>query len=222
MASAADHTGGRSEGDQREIAELCALADDTLDFERQRKLEVRIAASPELRTQYQQQRCAVDLLRTAQSVSAPASLRARIQVPRESRRRFSARPAFTLTAAAALAVLVLALEFVSPIGTPSAPSLSQAAVLATKGSAASAPAPDPDNPSVKLRLRVEKLYFPNWSGRFGWRAAGQRIDHIDGRLTVTVYYASHGRRIAYTIVAAPALAQPRAPVRRVRALTCAR
>ena len=62
---------------------------------------------------------------------------------------------------------------------------------------------------------VGKVYFPDWSARFGWHAVGERVDHLDGRLTVTVYYAWQGRRIAYTIVPAPALARPRAAVRRL-------
>jgi hypothetical protein len=142
-------------------------------------------------------------------------LRARIDGRGTVARRISLRPAHALTLAGALAVVVLALGLVLPRGTPNAPSLSQAAALASRGSDAPAPPPDPNDPSIELGRRIGKIYFPNWSTRFGWRAVGERVDHLDGRLTVTVYYAWHGRRIAYTIVDAPALAQPRAPARRL-------
>jgi hypothetical protein len=47
---------------------------------------------------------------------------------------------------------------------------------------------------------------------------GMRTDRLDGRLAVTVYYAnSRSQWIAYTIVAAPALAQPGTPVHHVNA-----
>jgi hypothetical protein len=96
-----------------------------------------------------------------------------------------------------------------PGGAPGAPSVSQAAALASRGATDLAPLPDASNPAVKLAQSIEEVYFPNWSGRFGWKATGRRIDMIDGRRAVTVYYDWRGNRIAYTIVAAPALAQPR-------------
>jgi hypothetical protein len=68
---------------------------------------------------------------------------------------------------------------------------------------------------VKLARNVEEVYFPNRSSTFGWRAVGRRLDHVNGRLALTVNYQWHGRRVAYTIVAAPALAQPRAAVTHV-------
>jgi hypothetical protein len=39
---------------------------------------------------------------------------------------------------------------------------------------------------------------------------GRRIDHVGGRLAVTVYYQRHQHRVAYTIVSAPALKAPAA------------
>ena len=59
------------------------------------------------------------------------------------------------------------------------------------------------------------MYFPNWARRFGWRAVGERVDQLKGRLAVTVYYTWHSRTVAYTIVNAPALAAPAASVTRL-------
>jgi hypothetical protein len=213
MASAADKNRAGCEPDEREMAELSALADGRVGFVRRRRLEARIAKSPALRACYEEQLRAVEMLRVTRHVRAPPALRARIDGHGAVARRISLRPAYALTLAGAVAIVVLALGLVLPRGTPNAPSLSQAAALASRGSPRSAPPPDPSDPSIELGRRVGKIYFPNWSTRFGWRAVGQRVDHLDGRLTVTVYYAWHGRRIAYTIVAAPALAQPRAAVR---------
>jgi hypothetical protein len=89
--------------------------------------------------------------------------------------------------------------------------VSQAAGLAALGPVGAAPYPDRVTPA-KLETRVEDVYFPNWSARFGWRAIGQRTDRIGGRLAVTVYYDRHGMRLAYTIVGAPTLASPAAQV----------
>jgi hypothetical protein len=43
----------------------------------------------------------------------------------------------------------------------------------------------------------------------GWSATGQRVDHLGRHLAVTVYYRQGDREVAYTILAAPALTQPR-------------
>jgi hypothetical protein len=215
MASAGDKNDAGSEPDERKMAELSVLADGRFGFIRQRRLEARVVTSPALRALYEEQRRAVKILRVTRQVHAPPALRTRIVGDRAVARRISPRPAYAMTLVGALALVVLALSLVLPRGTPNAPSLSQAAALASRGSVGSAPPPDPTDPSTELGRRVGKIYFPNWSSRFGWRAVGQRVDYLDGRLTVTVYYAGHGRRIAYTIVAAPALAQPRATVRRL-------
>jgi len=106
----------------------------------------------------------------------------------------------------AVAALILALVLILPGGTPGAPSLSQAAALASRGPAAPGPVIDADDPShATLDRNVGSVYFPNWGASQGLRATGERTDRIDGRLAVTVYY---GSSIAYTIVAAPALSTP--------------
>ena len=210
MGFAAD----KSEPTPRELAELSALADGTPDPGRRAEVEARIAASPELTALYQRESRVAELMaQTRATVRAPAALRARIAADRPSRTSLGRRRlGYTGALAGALAALVLALVLVLPSGTPGAPSISQAAALAARGATAAAPAPDPSAPQVKLGQNIEEVYFPNWSGRFGWRATGQRSDRIDGRTAITVYYDWKGKRVAYTIVAAPALKAPSAQV----------
>jgi hypothetical protein len=61
-----------------------------------------------------------------------------------------------------------------------------------------------------LDQNVGEVYFPNWGSALGWRAVGARTDQLRGHKAITVYYKARNKRIAYTIVAAPALAQPAA------------
>ncbi|MBV9837195.1 MAG: hypothetical protein JO156_03685 [Solirubrobacterales bacterium] len=198
----------------RELAELSALADGTLDPDRRPQVEARIAASPELTALLERERRAVQALHQARAeVRAPAGLRSRIEAQRPSRRVLQRRRfGYAGSLAGALAAAVLALVLVLPGGTPGAPSVGQAASLATLGPSAPPPAPDPGAPRVKLGRNVEDVYFPNWAQRFGWRPVGERTDRLRGRLAVTIYYDWRSAQIAYTIVAAPALTQPAAPV----------
>lgn len=197
----------------RELRELSALADGTLDPNRREEVAARIAASPELTALYERERRVVEMVRDAGlNVHAPAGLRARIEAQRPkrsvaARRRISYGGAL----AGALAAVVLALVLALPGGTPGAPSVSQAAAVALRGPALAPPAVDPRSPE-KLTTNVGDVYFPNWTGRFGWRPSGQRTDTVNGRPAVTVYYDWRGRRLAYTIVGAPALKTPAAQV----------
>ncbi|MGH2743692.1 MAG: hypothetical protein ACRDN8_14700, partial [Thermoleophilaceae bacterium] len=83
----------------------------------------------------------------------------------------------------------------------------QAAELAARPSEAAAPGPDATRPKL-LDARAEGLAFPNWTEQFGWRATGQRVDEIEGRRAVTVFYAKEGRRIGYTILSGEAIEPP--------------
>jgi anti-sigma factor RsiW len=201
-----------SRGDNpRELADLSALADGTLDPARREEVEARINASPELSALYERERRVVQLLHASNAeIRAPAALRARIDAERPSRAvRTRRRVVFGGSLAAGLAAVALALVLLLPGGAPGAPSVSQAASLAWLGSTAPPPPVDPDNP-VKLGRNVEQVYFPNWRP-VHWLASGQRTDRINGRNAATVYYR-HGEEIAYTIVGAPTL---EAPVARV-------
>lgn len=153
-----------------------------------------------------------NLLRTAaQSERAPESLHARVAAlkderARTPRRTLLPRPAFNFvriampTAAAGAAALVLALG-----GGAGAPSIAQAAALATRAPSAPAPAMDPSDPAKLLTAKVGTLHFPNWQAAAGWRAVGERHDHLGNRAVTTVYYAAGSSRVAYSIVSSPTL-----------------
>jgi hypothetical protein len=197
----------------RELADLSALADGSLDPARRAEVSARIAASLELTALYERERRVVELLHDARaSDRAPAGLRARIEAQRPSRTvRTRRRIGYGGAFAAALAAVALAVTLILPAGSPGAPSVSQAAGLAMLGANVAAPTPDPATPA-KLDSAVDDEYFPNWSERFATPATGARSDRINGRLAITVYYQWRGKQLAYTIVAAPALHEPTARV----------
>lgn len=208
MASSADHR----KPTPAELAELSALADGTLDPARRPEVEARIAASPELSALYERERRVVAALHQARATDrAPERLRARIEATRPSRsvvvrRRF----AYAGGLAGALAAIALALVLVLPGGAPGAPSVSDAAALAARGPTQAPPAPNAASPDTMLDQSVGEVYFPNWSSSLGWRAVGARTDKLGGHQAVTVYYELRNKRIAYTIVSGPPLAQPAA------------
>lgn len=199
-----------------QLADLSALADGSLDPGRRQAVEDRIAGSAQLRTLYERERAAVEMLRRAAAEPAPARLRMRLDAQRSSHdARRGWRGGYAVLAPA-LACAVVALALLLPGGSPGSPSVSQAAQLALRGPAGGAPATDPSDPRSKLAQRVQGLYFPNWSGTLGWRAVGVRSDQLGGRGAVTVYYQRESMRVAYTIVSSPALARPSTPITRVR------
>jgi hypothetical protein len=198
----------------RELAELSALADGSLDPGRRDAVKARIAASPELTELFEREQRVVGMLHEVRGTEhASAGLRARIEASRLSRpAQARRRIVYGGAVATALAAVVLAVVLVLPSGTPGGPSVSQAAALALLAPSAPAPVPDPAEPAIKLGQQVGDVYFPNWTHTFGWKPIGQRSDEIKGRSATTVYYMWNGKRIAYTIVSAPALATPSARV----------
>jgi hypothetical protein len=192
----------------KQLAELSALADGSIDPTRRHAVEQWIARSPHLRALYERERASVELLGLAAAERAPTQLRWRLEGQRPHVAAWPRwNPAYAVLAGA-LAAAIAAVAF----GTPGSPSVSQAAQLALRGPSAPAPAVDPSDPRIKLIRRLQGLYFPNWSGKLGWRPAGVRSDLLGGREAVTVYYQRRGMTVAYTIVAAPALEQPPTPV----------
>ncbi|HEX3615212.1 MAG TPA: hypothetical protein VHU61_01655 [Solirubrobacteraceae bacterium] len=155
----------------------------------------------------------VNLLRAAAlSERAPERLQTHVSALKERsaqrpRRNPLPRRAFNLmrfgmpTAAAGIAALVLALG-----GGAGAPSLAQAAALATRAPTSPAPATDPSDPAKLLTAKVGTLHFPNWRSFGGWRAVGERVDQIGDRTATTVYYSNGSSRIGYSIVSSPKLA----------------
>jgi hypothetical protein len=198
------------------LAELTALADGSLPAARREDVKRQIEASDELRVLFGREQRAVEMLRRAREQDrAPDSLRQRIAARRPTAtQRVAWRPVVPgLGLAAAVAILVVILSATS--GPSGGPSVAQAAAVAARGPVAAAPGPDPTHPMYALAQTVGELYFPNWQRPFGAKATGVRSDRVGGRKAVTVYYSLAGRDIAYTIVASPALRQPRARAVRV-------
>lgn len=192
-------------------AALAAFADGRLDATERAELQARIDADPALAAALGRQRAALTLIiGAAEETSAPMALRARVEAlqaqPRRSwlgrlRDRMPALPVAALGTAAAAAAVVIAV--VVSGGGPGIDDVLSAA--ARSPSAAIAPIPAQ---SKLLREQVERVSFPNYAGKFGWKAVGTRTDEIDGRKTRTVFYSKNGRTIAYTIVAGEALPEP--------------
>lgn len=191
-----------SERDRRDLA---ALADGRLTGRRAAALEARVASEPALAAALARQRSASTSTRhAAAAISAPSSLRERIDAA--PRARASARRRRALVpAVAVLAVAALAAVLVLPSGTPGGPSVVEAAALAQRP--AVEPAPRPVTGKL-LDRRAAGLPFPDWLQKFGWRAVGARTDTLDGRRMTTVFYAKGAQRIAYTIVGGAALDEP--------------
>jgi hypothetical protein len=136
-------------------------------------------------------------------VHAPATLHERVDelvASRTGRRRpaLGARP--LLAGATALAVLAAVLTVTLGGGSGSPTPIVDAASALTLG-AATAPAPaESQTRSGQLMASVEGVAFPYWEKGFGWRSTGARVDRIDGRPVMTVFYGDgHGRRIGYAI-----------------------
>jgi hypothetical protein len=126
---------------------------------------------------------------------APPRLRARIDAERERARRPARRRRLALSGAfaGAAAALVLALLLVLP-GGAGGPTVVEAAELGQLP--ATGPPPGQAGP------------FPDWAKTFGWRATGRRVDELDGRRVVTVFYEKEGRELAYSIVDGNAIPWP--------------
>jgi hypothetical protein len=208
-----------SERDRRDLA---ALADGLLTGRRRAALEARVARDPALAAALARQRIVASATRDrAATVSAPSSLRERVDAAQ--RTRASSRPRRALVpAVAALAVAVLAAVLVLPGGAPGGPSVVEAAALGQRPAVEPAPRPATDR---LLDRQAAGLPFPDWSQKFGWHATGARTDTLDGRRMTTVFYAKGAQRIAYTIAGGAALKEPGGsdrivegtPVRLVRA-----
>jgi anti-sigma factor RsiW len=176
--------------EERDIAEVAALADGSLPAERRPDVERRVAASPELTASLERQRRAIKAVH-AGAAQAPAGLRARIERPPSPPRRRPRAIALGLAGVAAAVLLALLL-----LPGPEAPSVAEAAALAARPPTAAAPERLP---------AVEGVRFPHWEQRFDWRAAGVRSDRLGGRRATTVYYRYDGHQIGYTIVGGGAL-----------------
>jgi anti-sigma factor RsiW len=184
--------------DDRLDADLALLVDGRLDPERVAALE----AQPELAPRVALIRAGRDRLRAAAAeVEAPFELRRRVDAlaspPSRARRRWRPLAALAGVGAAAAVALVL----VTAGGAPSVGDVLDAA----GGSPAAAISP---SGGPLLPVAVERVHFPNYEEKFGWRAVGRRDDEIDGREVTTVFYELGRERVSYSIVAGEALPEP--------------
>src|SRR4051794_8012302 len=187
----------RPQHDRPSERELAALADGSLAPAHRAYVERAVAESPELLAQLRDQRLALDALRAASEVRAPAALRARVGAarPRAPRRGLSIAAA---TGAAAVAGVLLAASG------GGGPTVADAAALGARPAMAAAP-DQRHGPATLERPAAAGLRFPYWGDRFGWRATGVRYDRLDGRPATTVFYRRHTEVVAYTIVGGAAL-----------------
>jgi len=189
-----------------ELAELCALADGTLPEDRRAEVEARVAASRELQELVERQRRAVLATQALATEQEPASLRAAVEGRRralEAGRRRVWRPA--LAAALAVAAAVVAAVVLS--GGPGAPTVADAARLATESPTGPAPRPL-GSAGTRLAIGVEGVAFPDLARAYGWQALGVRRGRVDGRDATVVFYGKGDRRLAYVIVAGAGLPRP--------------
>jgi hypothetical protein len=193
---------------ERDMADLCALADGTLPEDRRAEVEARVAASPELQELLDRQRRSLARTAGLASEPMPESLREGVEAHRRPRRgRARRRPALLprlglaggLAAAAAALALVLS-------GGAAEPTVADAAALTERP--ATGPAPAPAGDGTELTEQLGGVAFPNLRPSYGWRTVGVRRDTLDGRRATTVHYARGGRRLAYVIVGGSPLDRP--------------
>ena len=194
---------------EEQLADLARLADGTLPADRRAEVEARVAASPQLASMLERQGVALEALRGTAEIGAPARLRADVERRRTDRAAGGRRrgTVFGAPIAAAAAAVALALVLVLSGGSSSNPSVADTTALAQKAPTQGAPAPVRGDPAL-LSARVDDVPFPNYSSKFGWKAAGARHDAPSGREATTVFYEKGARTIAYTIVSDGALDPP--------------
>jgi len=188
-----------------EMADLAALADGSLAAGRRADVEARVAASPELQELLERQRRAVSAMHAMAIEDAPASLQAAVESSVPAKRRRSTVPRFAFAGVVAVAAAVVAAVVLT--SGPGAPTIADAARLATQ--APSAPAPRrAGTEGTRLALRVDGISFPDLTRFAGWNAVGARRARIDGRDAKVVYYRKGERKLGYVIVSGAGLSRP--------------
>ena len=188
--------------DERLEAELVLFVDGGLDAERRSAIEAQAAERADVAHRIALIRAGRDRVRTAAAdTEAPFELRRRIDdlVARPARPRRRWRR-FALLGGAAATAAVVAVLVVAGNG----PSVGD--VLDAAGQSPTAVVTPTGGPL--LDVDVEGTRFPDYEEKFGWRAAGQHEDDVDGRLVRTVDYRKGGETVSYSIVAGDALREP--------------
>jgi hypothetical protein len=191
----------------RLYSDIAALADGSYEAP---GLRERIAAAPDLAALLDEQRRAIAATRAA-APSAPASLRAALAAAAATTGRpaaAAARPRRPLLGVLVAAAGVAALGVVAVLPSHAAPSVAAVAEIAARGPSAPPPQADPGHRGA-LASELGGVRYPYWQDTFGWETSGTRTDRVDGRPTMTVYYADRARvTVGYTIVAGSPLPEP--------------
>ena len=200
-----------------EEADLVAFVDGRLDAEGRARVEARAAKDPDYKSALARQQVGRDAVTSAAaSTGAPLALKTRVEEMgaargrRKGEQRSGVRtrlgglrwPAAGGVAAGAIAVTLAVVMLIG--GGPGIEDVAAAATRQPTEKVAAVPAD-----SKVLKERVADVRFPNFAGKFGWKAVGTRTDEIEGRATRTVFYEKNGKRIAYTVVSGAALEQPK-------------
>jgi hypothetical protein len=191
-----------SDDDERLEAELLLFVDGALDAERRSAIEARAAEQADVARRIALIRAGRDRVREAAAdTEAPFELRRQIDRlvarPRRARRRWRSFAVLAGAAATSAAIVVLVVAGAGP---------SVGDVLDAAGQSPAAVVTPTRAPL--LDVDVEGTRFPNYEEKFGWRAAGQHEDEVDGRLVRTVDYRKGGETVSYSIVAGEALEEP--------------
>jgi hypothetical protein len=189
-----------------ELADLARFFDGTLPADRRAEVAARVAASPQLASIIERQGITVDALGATAEIGAPARLRGQLDRHRHGdlAARGGRRQVVFAGALATVAAVALALALILSGGDSGGPSAADAAALSTKPPTLAAPGVVPGVPQL-LRAEVDRVPFPNYAAKFGWKPVGARHDAPSGRDATTVYYRRDRRTIAYTIVSGGAL-----------------
>jgi anti-sigma factor RsiW len=197
----------------QEIADTCALADDTLPEARRAEVEALVQDSPELTALLERQWRALAATAALAAEPVPDSLRHAVDGlrPRAVRRR---RRGWILSAAGVVAAALVVFAVLSTSGVLGGPTVAAAADFAL--GAPNAPAPGSTGAGT-LDASVGGVAFPDWSGRHGWQPVGVRRGEVHGRAATVVFYEKGDRRLGYAIVDGPALPRPGDGVSSMRA-----
>jgi len=201
-------------------ADLVAFVDGRLDPEGKARVEARAARDPAYKSALLHQQVGRDAVTAAaEATGAPLALKTRVEELGAARGRHKGEKKSTVrtrlgglrwpTAGLAAGAVAVALGAVVLVG--GGPGVEDVAAAALRPPTA-AIAPVAAGSKV-LNERVADVRFPNYLGKFGWKAVGTRVDEIEGRATRTVFYEKGGRRIAYTVVSGAALKDPDAASR---------
>ncbi len=196
-------------------ADLVAFVDGRLEPDGRARVEARAAKDPAYRAALLHQEVGRNAVVTAaEATGAPLALKTRVEEMGAARgRRHGVRGPSARTrlggirwpaagvVIGAFAVVLAAIVIVG--GGPGVEDVAAAAERPPRAPVAPVPAT-----SKLLHEHVADVAFPNYAGKFGWKAVGTRTDEIDGRGTRTVFYEKAGRRIAYTVVSGAALDRP--------------